>query len=173
MQGIELYLCFGHIPLRRQTTHQPLKELGLCEGRNTGFPKALAALDANGLPRPTFRMDEVREFLSDELSGNYLGYFPYTGPERSFWEGKASRIEWPIEYGSALAWDEILSYIAFYGLVSMAACIAVSGVFAGEYQGGTASIVLPTPRGKRSLPVAKVFVSMLFATAYWWVSRWL
>ena len=55
----------------------------------------------------------------------------------------------------------------------MAACIAVSGVFAGEYQGGTASIVLPTLRGKRSLPVAKVFVSMLFATAYWCVRRWL
>ena len=45
-----------------------LKELGLCEGRNTGFPKALAALDANGSPRPTFRMDEARGFLTVRLA---------------------------------------------------------------------------------------------------------
>ena len=45
-----------------------LKELGLCEGRNTGFPKALAALDHNGSPRPTFRMDEGRGFLTVRLA---------------------------------------------------------------------------------------------------------
>ncbi len=44
-----------------------LKELGLCEGRNTGFPKALAALDANGSPRPTFWMDEARGYLTVRL----------------------------------------------------------------------------------------------------------
>lgn len=41
-----------------------LKELGLSEGRNTGFPKALAALEANGSQRPVFRMDETRGFLT-------------------------------------------------------------------------------------------------------------
>lgn len=41
-----------------------LKELGLSEGRNTGFPKALAALEANGSSRPTFRMDEGRGYLT-------------------------------------------------------------------------------------------------------------
>ena len=45
-----------------------LKELGLCEGRNTGFPKALDALDRNGSPRPTFRMDEARGFLTVRLA---------------------------------------------------------------------------------------------------------
>ena len=44
-----------------------LKELGLSEGRNTGFPKALAALDANGSARPVFRMDENRGFLTVRL----------------------------------------------------------------------------------------------------------
>lgn len=44
-----------------------LKELGLSEGRNTGFPKALAALDANGSSRPTFRMDENRGILTVRL----------------------------------------------------------------------------------------------------------
>lgn len=40
-----------------------LKELGLCEGRNIGIPKALASLDANGSARPTFRTDEARGFI--------------------------------------------------------------------------------------------------------------
>lgn len=41
-----------------------LKELGLSEGRNTGFPKALAALEANGSPPPVFGMDEARGYLT-------------------------------------------------------------------------------------------------------------
>ena len=44
-----------------------LKELGLSEGRNTGFPKALAALEANGSPRPAFKMDEARGYLTVRL----------------------------------------------------------------------------------------------------------
>lgn len=44
-----------------------LKELGLCEGRNTGFPKALEALHSNGSAKPTFRMDETRGFLTVRL----------------------------------------------------------------------------------------------------------
>lgn len=112
----------------------------------------------------------AESFLTRELSGSYLGFFTYSEAERSYWKSKEAEINWPIEYGSALAWDEILSYIGFYALIAIASCIAVSGVFAGEYQGGAASIVLPTLRGKRSLPAAKVTASMLFATAYWWVS---
>lgn len=59
-----------------------LKELGLCEGRNTGFPKALAALDANGSPRPTFRMDEVRGFLTVRLAVHPAFAPESTGPTR-------------------------------------------------------------------------------------------
>lgn len=44
-----------------------LKELGLSEGRNTGYPKAFAALAANGSPRPTFLMDENRGYLTVRL----------------------------------------------------------------------------------------------------------
>lgn len=131
--------------------------------------KTAMLLDDKGTHAPGLQ-EGAGNFLSNELSGRYLGFFPYAESERSFWEGKASRIEWPIEYGSALAWGEILSFMAFYAFVTIAACIAVSGVFAGEYQGGTASIALPTLRGKRSLPVAKVVASMLFASAYWWAS---
>ena len=44
-----------------------LKELGLSEGRNTGFPKALAALEANGSAKPAFSMDEARGSLTVRL----------------------------------------------------------------------------------------------------------
>lgn len=40
-----------------------LKELGLTEGRNTGFPNAYAALEANGSPALEFDMDERRNYL--------------------------------------------------------------------------------------------------------------
>lgn len=112
----------------------------------------------------------VESFLSRELSGSYLGFYPYSNAERTYWEAKIAEIEWPIEYGSALAWDGILNYIGFYALIAISACIAVSAVFAGEYQGGTASIVLSTLRGKKSLPAAKVIASLLFASAFWWMS---
>lgn len=41
-----------------------LKELKLIEGRNTGFPTALAALEANGSAPLKFRYDQDRQFLS-------------------------------------------------------------------------------------------------------------
>lgn len=41
-----------------------LKELRLIEGRNTGFPTAYRALEANGSPTLQFDMDEQRSYLS-------------------------------------------------------------------------------------------------------------
>ena len=41
-----------------------LKELGLIEGRNTGFPNAIRALSRNGSPMLTFEMDANRDYLS-------------------------------------------------------------------------------------------------------------
>ena len=59
-----------------------LKELGLCEGRNTGYPKALAALEANGSARPQFRMDEGRGYLTVRLEV-HPAFLPQTkGPNK-------------------------------------------------------------------------------------------
>lgn len=44
-----------------------LKELKLIEGRNTGFPNAIRALQVNGSPLPVFEMDGQREYLSVTL----------------------------------------------------------------------------------------------------------
>ncbi len=41
-----------------------LKELKLIEGRNTGFPNAIKALQENGSELPQFEMDEQRAYLS-------------------------------------------------------------------------------------------------------------
>lgn len=41
-----------------------LKELKLIEGRNTGFPNAIKALQDNGSELPVFEMDEQRAYLS-------------------------------------------------------------------------------------------------------------
>lgn len=41
-----------------------LRELGLIEGRNTGFPNARKALRQNGSPDLEFEMDPSRQYLS-------------------------------------------------------------------------------------------------------------
>ncbi|MDI9589777.1 MAG: ABC transporter [Acidobacteriota bacterium] len=116
-------------------------------------------------------LQEGAETLTDHmLSGNYLGYFPYSDAEQGYWKAKAAQISWPLEYGYAGAWDTISSYLSFYGFVVLATCIALSGVFTGEYRDRTAAIVLPTLRGRQALPRAKVAASFAFATVYYWLS---
>ena len=41
-----------------------LKELGLIEGRNTGFPNARAVLEENGSPALEFEMNDERDYIS-------------------------------------------------------------------------------------------------------------
>lgn len=41
-----------------------LKELGMTEGRNTGFPTAFAAMEGNGSGQIGFEMDEERGYLA-------------------------------------------------------------------------------------------------------------
>lgn len=111
----------------------------------------------------------AKVFNGRELSSGYLNYFPYSDEERAYWQDKASGVEWPIEYGYVGTWDTIFNWASFYALAIIACCISVSGVFAGEYQDRTASVVLPTRRGKRVLPVAKATAALVFASAFWWL----
>lgn len=116
------------------------------------------------------RLEEgVKMFNDRELSSDYLNYFPYSDAEYEYWRDKASKIEWPIEYGYVGAWDTIFNWASFYALVIIACCISASGVFAGEYQDRTASVVLPTRRGKRALPFAKATAALVFASTFWWL----
>ena len=111
----------------------------------------------------------VESSNADELANGYLNYFPYTAAERDYWQAKAAAIEWPTEYGYTAGWNNIFGWTSFLVLAIIACCIAVSGVFAREYQDRTAAVVLPTKRGKRVLPAAKVLAALIFASAFWWL----
>lgn len=126
------------------------------------------ALEA-AIPQATNLQEGAAARLEIDLSDD-AAQFAYSQAERTYWRAKAAQVSWPIEYGYVDAWDNTLDYASFLGLAIIAACIALSGVFAGEYQARTAAVVLPTRRGKRALPVAKVVAALIFVSAYWWLS---
>lgn len=103
------------------------------------------------------------------LSDGFEHYFPYSDAEASYWHGKFDQIQWPIEFGYAGAWKNALDWASSQAFAIVALCIALSGVYAGEYQNRTAAVALPTRRGKRALPAAKAVAALAFATAYWWL----
>lgn len=115
-------------------------------------------------PRATSLQAGAEARLANALANDEAGY---SEAEKAYWTDKASGIAWPLEYGYAEGWGNYLDYLSFAALAIVALCIALSGVFAGEYQSGAAAIALPTRRGKRALPAAKVVAALLFATAYW------
>ncbi|MBR1829674.1 MAG: hypothetical protein IJ781_09235 [Atopobiaceae bacterium] len=130
------------------------------------YDRLMNALEA-ATPQATSLEEGAAARLEIDLSDD-AAQFPYSPAERNWWRSKAAQVSWPIEYGYADAWDYTLDYASLLGLAIIAACIALSGVFAGEYQERTAAVVLPTRRGKQALPVAKVVAALIFATAYWW-----
>lgn len=129
------------------------------------YMKLANALDAAD-PRAESLRDGARARIQSNLDNDYLGF---TDAEKDYWSAKAAEVSWPLEYGYAGAWGYTLSFARFEALCIVALCVALSGVFAGEYQDGTAAVVLPTRRGKRALPAAKVAASLIFTTVYWWL----
>lgn len=130
------------------------------------YDKLENALEA-AVPQATSLREGARARLELDLDLGLMNV-PYTQAERDYWLEKASQVAWPTEYGYAGAWENSFDYASFLGLAIVALCIALSGVFAGEYQTRTAAVVLPTRLGKRALPIAKVLAALVFATAYWW-----
>ncbi|MBQ9069371.1 MAG: ABC transporter, partial [Eggerthellaceae bacterium] len=118
-------------------------------------------------PRATSLRDGARERIEGALSQGFFGYFPYSDAEKAYWRSLEDGISWPMEYGYERGWHDVLQWKGFSGLAVIAVCIALSGVFAGEYRDRTVALALPTRRGKRTLPVAKVAASLIFTTAYW------
>ena len=90
--------ALGKLPARRYLNRRIgefLKELKLTEGRGTGIPKVLRAMNENGSPKPRFETDADREFLTvilpihpraRDLDGNLdgdLGEQPSKSPSKS------------------------------------------------------------------------------------------
>lgn len=130
------------------------------------YDKLENALEA-AIPQAMSLREGARARLELDLDLGLMNV-PYTQAERDYWLEKASQVAWPTEYGYAGAWENAFDYASFLGLAIVALCIALSGVFAGEYRTRTAAVVLPTRLGKRALPIAKVLAALVFATAYWW-----
>lgn len=120
-------------------------------------------------PRATSLQEGSLARIDASLSDGFDHYFPYGDAEVSYWHGKFDQIQWPVEFCYAGAWKNALDWTSYLALAIVALCIALSGVFAGEYQNRTAAVALPTKRGKRALPAAKVIAALAFATVYWWL----
>jgi len=119
-------------------------------------------------PRATSIQDGVQARLDGALDEGFEYYFPYSESERAYWHDKAQKVDWPIEYGYAGGWKNANELMDWAALAIIALCIALCGSFAGEYQNRTAAVVLPTKRGKSSLPTAKAVAAFIFTTVYWW-----
>lgn len=72
---------------RNRRVGEFLKELHLTEGRGTGVPKILHAMEANGSPPPEFRTDEDRTYFAailpvhPEARRVHEGYTPQVTPQ--------------------------------------------------------------------------------------------
>lgn len=132
------------------------------------YIEVVGTLDS-AVPRAASLQEGSLARIDASLSDGFDHYFPYGDAEVSYWHGKFGQIQWPIEFGYAGAWENALDWASFLALAIVALCIALSGVFAGEYQNRTAAVALPTMRGKRALPIAKAIAALVFATVYWWL----
>jgi len=120
-------------------------------------------------PRASSLEQGARARMDGSLENGFWNYFPYTDAEKAYWHRQIDEISWPLEWGYDGGWHYVLTWKGFAGLAIVALCIALSGVFAGEYRDRTAAVVLPTRRGKKALPVAKAIAALVFTTVYWCV----
>lgn len=113
----------------------------------------------------------AKRSLEDQVNFDYIEAFPITRTqaEKDYWIDMAEQVEWPLTYGYTGPWDNALSSALLLGIGILAVCVALSGVFSGEYQARTAAIVLPTERGRSVLPWAKILASLIFVALYWLV----
>jgi len=89
-----------------------LKELGLIEGRNTGFPNARKALLENGSPKLSFLMDRERDYLSV-----VIGIHPYFSKTDGKSEAYDARIIDALSE-SALSLTELARAMGYKGMTA-------------------------------------------------------
>lgn len=86
--------------------------------------------------------------------------------EKEFWREQEEKIAKPITYRKTHFYNEILSGIQMVGLmVLMIIALCLSGIFSGERQRGTDSIMLCTKNGKSRLYLAKIAAAIIFSVA--------
>ena len=132
------------------------------------YREVVGTLDSAS-PRATSLEGGVKARVDGLLESGFWGYHPYTDAEKAYWRSLVDDIAWPLEWGYDGGWHYALTWKGFSGLAIVALCVALSGVFAGEYRDRTVAVVLPTRRGKKALPIAKTIAAFLFTTGYWCV----
>lgn len=108
----------------------------------------------------------VADRLQAPLDDGMRGTWTYSPAERDFWTQKQEQVSEPFTYGYVGGWEDMLACLGFLALAMVAVCVALTPVFAGEYQDKTDAVLLSARYGRSKLVAAKIVASFLFATAY-------
>lgn len=106
--------------------------------------------------------DKLQRTLDDGMGGTWT----YSDAERAYWTEKQAAVGEPLAYGYAGGWGDVLACIGFFAFAMVAVCVALTPVFAGEYQDRTDAVLLAARYGRSKLVAAKIVAAFVFATAY-------
>lgn len=106
--------------------------------------------------------DKLQRTLDDGMGGTWA----YSDAERAYWTEKQAAVGEPFAYGYAGGWGDVLACIGFFSFAMVAVCVALTPVFAGEYQDRTDAVLLAARYGRSKLVAAKIVAAFVFATAY-------
>lgn len=120
----------------------------LNDGAADGFYEAIA--------------DKLQRTLDDGMGGTWV----YSDAERAYWTEKQDAVGEPLAYGYAGGWSDVLACLGFFAFAMVAVCVALTPVFAGEYQDRTDAVLLSSRYGRSKLVAAKIIAALVFATAY-------
>ncbi|MBC5584969.1 ABC transporter permease [Eggerthella sp. NSJ-70] len=120
----------------------------LDDGAADGFYEAIA--------------DKLQRTLDDGMGGTWV----YSDAERAYWTEKQDAVGEPLAYGYAGGWSDVLACLGFFAFAMVAVCVALTPVFAGEYQDRTDAVLLSSRYGRSKLVAAKIIAALVFATAY-------
>lgn len=120
----------------------------LDDGAADGFYEAIA--------------DKLQRTLDDGMGGTWV----YSDAERAYWTEKQDAVGEPLAYGYAGGWGDVLACLGFFAFAMVAVCVALTPVFAGEYQDRTDAVLLSSRYGRSRLVAAKIIAALAFATAY-------
>ena len=106
--------------------------------------------------------DKLQRTLDDGMGGTWA----YSDAERAYWTEKQAAVDEPLAYGYAGGWGDVLACLGFFAFAMVAVCVALTPVFAGEYQDRTDAVLLATRYGRSKLVAAKLVAAFVFATVY-------
>ncbi|WP_418762971.1 ABC transporter permease [Enteroscipio rubneri] len=108
----------------------------------------------------------IADKLQRTLDDGMVGTWAYSDAERAYWTEKQAAVGEPLAYGYAGGWGDVLACLGFFAFAMVAVCVALTPVFAGEYQDRTDAVLLAARYGRSKLVAAKIVAAFVFATVY-------